>query len=294
MLTKEEIYVKLGYRGEYTKEVKRKFRLLCKHYHPDVNHGNGETMKLLNQVKEEIEAAEEKREVKHTNRNFSSSPPEETFTQPDFSAKTEQEDIFQLIPKEKLEKKIAELEEILKEMLITLTSKNKKIYQIYQEYNHLLDKIERSKVEIDLLKTSSTKYSNYLFLLFGISIGIFFFLLFFVFILGIMYGYFQSYFFWLILIVFLGLNVVTLYFLVQTDIKRRKIDAKISSQYAKKNEQMIKSFQIQDEIIKQEEDYRNLKTKYQKTANDRQLYYYEISKRQNKVPQKSKMKKYKL
>ncbi len=53
-MNKESIYRIIGYRGEYTNNVKKALRKLLKENHPD-NKGNGEVFKLVNEVKKELE-----------------------------------------------------------------------------------------------------------------------------------------------------------------------------------------------------------------------------------------------
>lgn len=291
MLTKQEIYVKLGYRGEYTKEVKRRFRLLCKRYHPDVNQGDDRTMKLLNQVKEEIEQAEIHHDKK--TRDVYPSKQEETYSsEPNSSRDLEKENVFQLVPKEVLEQKIKQLEEKLKAIAEELASKSKKIHEMYQRYNELLGLIEKDKTDIEHLKQKSTKYSNQLFLFLGILAGLFFTILFFGIILGILYGYYQNIYFWLVLIVFIVVGIVSFHYFIRIFNKKRLVDINISTCYATKNERMLESFRLQDRIMATEEEYRELKENRNKYAGDRQLYYYEISKKQERFVQRTKTKKY--
>lgn len=54
-MNKDSIYKLIGYNGEYNKEIKNKIRNLLKKYHPDRNHGDDKTFKLVNEVKKEIE-----------------------------------------------------------------------------------------------------------------------------------------------------------------------------------------------------------------------------------------------
>ena len=290
MLTKKDIYVKLGYRGEYTREVKRRFRLLCKRYHPDINHGDDTTMKLLNQVMEEIEQAESNRSP--IKKATYSNEKEETSSDKTFSPDPEFDNVFQLVPKEILEQKIKQIEEKIKTITEELTSKSKKIYEAYQQYNQLLELIEKDKIDIASLKEESIKYGNQLFLFFGILVGTFFTILFFGIILGIMYGHYQNFYFWLVLFIFFIIGAVSLRFLLRVFDKKRFVDVTISSCYAVKNERMVKSFQLQDKIANIEEEYQILKDNRNKYANDRQLYYYEISKKQDRVIQRAKTKRY--
>ena len=53
-MNKESIYKIIGYRGEYTENVKKALRKLLKDNHPD-RKGNSEIFKLVNEVKKELE-----------------------------------------------------------------------------------------------------------------------------------------------------------------------------------------------------------------------------------------------
>lgn len=54
-MTKEEIYIYLKYNGVYDSGVKRRLKKLIKKYHPDLNNGDDTVMKLINEVKKELE-----------------------------------------------------------------------------------------------------------------------------------------------------------------------------------------------------------------------------------------------
>ena len=54
-MTKEEIYAYLKYNGTYDSGVKRRLKRLIKKYHPDLNKGDDTVMKLINEVKKELE-----------------------------------------------------------------------------------------------------------------------------------------------------------------------------------------------------------------------------------------------
>ena len=54
-MTKEEIYAYLKYNGVYDSGVKRRLKKLIKQYHPDRNKGDDTVMKLINEVKKELE-----------------------------------------------------------------------------------------------------------------------------------------------------------------------------------------------------------------------------------------------
>ncbi len=54
-MTKKEIYSYLKYNGVYDSGVKRRLKKLIKQYHPDLNKGDDTVMKLINEVKKELE-----------------------------------------------------------------------------------------------------------------------------------------------------------------------------------------------------------------------------------------------
>lgn len=54
-MTKEEIYKYINYQGKYDINVKRRLKKLIKKYHPDLNNGDDKVMKLINEVRKEIE-----------------------------------------------------------------------------------------------------------------------------------------------------------------------------------------------------------------------------------------------
>ena len=55
-MKEKEILEKIGYKGEYTKEVKKKLKDLLKKYHPDHYKGSDDTFKAINKVKKELES----------------------------------------------------------------------------------------------------------------------------------------------------------------------------------------------------------------------------------------------
>ena len=54
-MTKEEIYKYIKYNGVYDSGVKRRLKKLIKKYHPDLNNGDDTVMKVINEVKKELE-----------------------------------------------------------------------------------------------------------------------------------------------------------------------------------------------------------------------------------------------
>ncbi len=55
-MKESEILEKIGYKGEYTKEVKKKLKELLKKYHPDHYKGSDDTFKTINKVKKDLES----------------------------------------------------------------------------------------------------------------------------------------------------------------------------------------------------------------------------------------------
>ena len=54
-MTKEEIYEYLNFQGKYDANVKKRLKKLIKKYHPDLNNGDDTTIKIINEVKKELE-----------------------------------------------------------------------------------------------------------------------------------------------------------------------------------------------------------------------------------------------
>lgn len=55
-MTKKEIYTYLKYNGVYDSSVKKRLKKLIKKYHPDLNNGDDTVMKIINEVKKELES----------------------------------------------------------------------------------------------------------------------------------------------------------------------------------------------------------------------------------------------
>ena len=55
-MTKKEIYTYLKYNGVYDSSVKKRLKKLIKKYYPDLNNGDDTVMKLINEVKKELES----------------------------------------------------------------------------------------------------------------------------------------------------------------------------------------------------------------------------------------------
>lgn len=74
-MTKEDIYEYLNFQGTYDVNVKRRLKKLIKKYHPDLNNDDDTTIKIINEVKKELETGDFKFEYKkiekpNNNHNF--------------------------------------------------------------------------------------------------------------------------------------------------------------------------------------------------------------------------------
>ena len=74
-MTKEEIYEYLNFQGKYDANVKKRLKKLIKKYHPDLNNGDDTTIKIINEVKKELETGNfkcenKKIEKQNNSRNF--------------------------------------------------------------------------------------------------------------------------------------------------------------------------------------------------------------------------------
>lgn len=73
-MTKEEVYEYLNFQGIYDVNVKRRLKRLIKKYHPDLNNGDDTTIKIINEVKKELETGDfkfEDKEIENQNNNYS-------------------------------------------------------------------------------------------------------------------------------------------------------------------------------------------------------------------------------
>ena len=55
-MNRKEIIELINYKGEYTKEVKKKLRELLKKYHPDHYKKEDNTFKLISEIKKELDS----------------------------------------------------------------------------------------------------------------------------------------------------------------------------------------------------------------------------------------------
>lgn len=118
-MTKKEIYEYLDYKGIYDNGVKKRLKKLIKKYHPDRNNGDDTTMKIINEVKKELECGIDYKidntDIKETN----------------FKKTTNKYDITILNIINTLNQEIENLNEMLKE-------EYHDEYELYKEYNSSL------------------------------------------------------------------------------------------------------------------------------------------------------------
>ena len=264
-MTKQEIYVKLGYTGEYTKEVKKRFRELVKKYHPDLNNGDDTTMKLLNEVKNELE------NNLVDDIFYKSSIKSEKIVDVEEIVNIE-DDYFKEVSYKELSKRIEELKlekEVEYQKLLVI---DKKLNNLYVSFKKKLNKYEEEKYKISELnfkrQNENNKKNIYLFLIFTEGVFIVFEIF-----------YFNLYMI-LISIIFLGILIFLFYhkYLFLFNIKRN-----ISIAYANKNTFFNDVMDSKIEIEKEEKKRFNQYIKFRSKADDMQLYYYELLKKNNNI-----------
>ncbi len=173
-MTKEEIYEAIGYNGKYSKEVKRKLRLLMKRFHPDRNKEDQDTIKVLVEVKNEL-----------VNNRVSYKPNGRRKEQDKEKVKEEtiekDRDLFANVSLEDLIKKVDFLDSKIKKVeedLIPLykqLSKEEKYYEWLQnEYKNQKENLQQVKHSKEILKGSST-LEKILFCFFSINLLFFVF-----------------------------------------------------------------------------------------------------------------------
>lgn len=264
-MTKQEIYVKLGYTGEYTKEVKKRFRELVKKYHPDLNNGDDTTMKLLNEVKNELE------NNLVDDIFYKSSIKSEKIVDVEEIVNIE-DDYFKEVSYKELSKRIEELKlekEVEYQKLLVI---DKKLNNLYVSFKKKLNKYEEEKYKISELnlkrQNENNKKNIYLFLIFTEVVFIVF---------GIFY---LNLYMILISIIFFGILIFLFYhkYLFLSNIKRN-----ISIAYANKNTFFNDVMDSKIEIEKEEKKRFNQYIKFRSKADDMQLYYYELLKKNNNI-----------
>lgn len=254
-MTKEQIYIELGYTGTYTKEVKRRLRLLIKKYHPAVYHKDDTVMKLLNQVREEIES-------KRVDTVFYQKPSRPVVEEEVLA----EEDFFFEITIEQLQKKIDDLKK--KQVIIyeNIKKLNKEINNLYQQFVSKMEKYEESKLNIEELQKKKQNHFTMILTCTIISILLFS-------ILSI--ANFSYIFIALIVLTFISF-LIYCYSLYK---KVTNLNKEISRGYANKNTYFNEAVDAKERVDSKEYERLKEETQYHKRADDIQLYYYEMSKK---------------
>lgn len=153
-MTKEEIYEAIGYKGKYNKEVKRKLRLLMKKFHPDLNHDDINTMKLLVEVKNEL--------INHkvSYKKIEATKKEEK--QQEEKHEESREDDFKNISIKALTDKVSQLLKEMEKVQVSLfflykklTKEEEKYFSIGKEYKDNTLKVKEGKEKLLLVKKIS-------------------------------------------------------------------------------------------------------------------------------------------
>lgn len=264
-MTKQEIYVKIGYKGEYTKEVKRRLRELIKKYHPDLNNGDDRTMKILNEVKSELE----------NNRV------DDIFYQDISSVVSEKiddkvtatEDYFKDVTIEMLHKQIEKLKKEKEEEYDMLLVFDKKLNDLKVLFKKKLHKYEEEKNKIEMLNKNKIISDKKLFRIIVCILLV---------LMLIISRLFYSFNLYLLIFLLIFIFVSSIYFCYKY-INVLEINKNISISYANKNtyfndvmDKRFEIYELEKQRFKQYINYRN-------KADDMQLYYYELTKKNNKT-----------
>lgn len=257
-MTKEEIYIQLGYTGSYTKEVKKRLRQLIKKYHPDVYHGDDTIMKLLNEVREEIEND-------HVDSIFYQKKRPDSPQEPVVSEPFE-EDYFAGVSEKQLSSKIEQLKKIRADISKILAKVDREIHQSYEVFSRRMQKYEEIKLKIETLQKEKKNHFGIVFLT---TFGIIFLLLW---ILSFHWSLF------LLFIVFLLLSFFLVYAFLLFK-KQKLLNREISRNYANKNSYFNQVLDAQKMVEQKEKERFDQYVIYRKYADDIQLYHYELSKK---------------
>lgn len=262
-MTKQEIYVKLGYTGEYTKEVKRRLRELIKKYHPDLNHGDDKTMKLLNEVKGELEnnrVDEVFYQVFDTSEDIIK----------DINTIDDEDDYFKNVSATDLSEKIEILKVEKEQEYNKLIDIDKKLNNLNAVFKQKLHKYEEEKNKIEDLNERKKDSRFLIYIVFFVGeVGLF--------ILSLIF--FNVYFI-IFLILLLLITGIYIYHKYNTLID---INKNISIAYANKNTYFNDVMDKRMEIVGVSELRFKQYIKYRQKADDIQLYTVEFARKNNKT-----------
>ncbi len=154
-MNEKEIIKFVNYHGKYNKDVKSKFKLLLKKYHPDHNNGQDDTFKLINKLKKEIESG-----------NYKYHDDEEV----------DIKDVNEVIDKDLLLREISELEAEKKYYVEKREKLNEELNILYEKYGRVFNlNIAHSIKETDSQGNvkSIKKKSNYVITLLAFTVTFF-------------------------------------------------------------------------------------------------------------------------
>lgn len=264
-MTKEEIYEAIGYNGKYNKEVKRKLRLLMKKFHPDLNHEDKETIKLLVEVKDEL-LNNKVSYVKQKNKHNLSPNQKETDKYTDVT-----HDDFDKISIDALTNKvnqllndIMKLQEKLYKLYKKLTKEEREYLKIEKERRDNLHMIQEVKEELLRVK-KMYKVEVFFFVLVIINLFLLIFKSHFVFIFSLIF----MTFFYILFLIFKNLKI--------NKFTNMLYDLEIDALLIKKE------LEVQDEVV-MEIRYKtgSLKRSIQRLKDDITFYNHVIAKKANK------------
>ncbi len=262
-MNKNEIYEAIGYKGQYSKDVKRKLRLLMKKFHPDVNSGNDQMMKLLVEVKNEL--------ISNKVSYIKQEKPRKKKVEEEKIQEDQTIDDFKKISIQDLTKKVNDL---LKDMVAFQTTlfkfykqmakEESEYFKIYKKYKDTLTQIETLEDKIKSIRCIS-KIEMFCFLLC---------------LMNLVFLLFQFNVFSLLFMIFFGIASFLLFFLRLSKIKfltDKVYDLEIDSLIIKKD------LQVQDDLLqefKQKEG--NLKRTIQRLKDDITFYNHILAKKTNR------------
>lgn len=238
-MTKKQIYEYLNYQGKYDSGVKKRLKKLIKKYHPDLNNGDDTTMKLINEVKKELET------------NASNFVKEEGFKQEKKSNAFEYINIINII--KKLNKEVIDLNEKIQSGYHNEYELLKKYNNTKRLYNTLILNKKILEKQITSLKKISIIDKLNIFLILLISL--------FLFIIPI-----------LIIILILVVFVEIVYIIIRINKLKRKNEEIIkTNKVVKEYEEM--SFNIKTKIDDLNKDIFDIKKSHNKVKQT--IRYYE-------------------
>lgn len=264
-MTKEEIYEAIGYTGKYTKEVKRKLRLLMKRFHPDVNAGDDSTMKILVEVKNELthnkvsytrskKTVEKETPIKQTPQESEETDDFQRFSVGDLTKKVQE-----------LLKKLDAFTQNLFALYKRLSKEESKRVELDRAYRENMDAMQIFKEQLYRVVHIS-KWEIFLLILIVCNIGMLFLRFHLAFILSL----FFLAFIYIVIVLSRNLKLNK----IQDALYTLEIDELILKKQLDQQNQVIKEFHVKEGSIKRA---------LQKLKDDITFYNHIIAKRTNKT-----------